>query len=113
MVCCMFGAKPVPEPNLLQIVVPKMLSIVLRPSLVNILRLRENGRLFADHIFETIFFNENISITINISLKFVPKGEINNISAVVQIMAWHQPGDKPLSEPMMVSLLAHIYVTQS
>ena len=27
-------------------------------------------------------------------------------------MAWHQPGDKPLSEPMMVSLLKHICVTQ-
>ena len=26
-------------------------------------------------------------------------------------MAWHQPGDKPLSEPMMVNLLTHICVT--
>ena len=26
-------------------------------------------------------------------------------------MAWHRPGDKPLSEPMMVSLLAHIYAS--
>ena len=24
-------------------------------------------------------------------------------------MAWHRPGDKPLSEPMMVSLLTYIY----
>ena len=37
---------------------------------------------------------------------------INNIPAVVQIMAWRQPGDKPLSEPMMVSLLMHISVTR-
>ena len=36
-----------------------------------------------------------------ISLKFVPKGPINNIPALVQIMAWRQTGDKPLSEPMM------------
>ena len=36
-----------------------------------------------------------------ISLKFVPKGPINKIPALVQIMAWHQTGDKPLSEPMM------------
>ena len=28
-----------------------------------------------------------------------------------QIMAWRRPGDKPLSEPMMVSLLTHICVT--
>ena len=25
---------------------------------------------------------------------FVPKGPINNISALVQIMAWRRPGDK-------------------
>ena len=37
---------------------------------------------------------------------------INNISALVQIMAWRRPGDKPLSEPMMVSLLTHICVTR-
>ena len=43
-----------------------------------------------------------------ISLKFVPNGQINNIPALVQIMAWRQPGDKPLSEPMMVSLLSYI-----
>ena len=45
------------------------------------------------------------------SLKFVPKGRINNIPALVQIMAWRRPGNKPLSEPMMVSLLTHICVT--
>ena len=33
-------------------------------------------------------------------LKFVPQGPINNIPALVQIMAWHQTGDKPLLEPM-------------
>ena len=38
---------------------------------------------------------------IEISLKFVPKGPINNIPALVQIMAWPQTGDKPLCEPMM------------
>ena len=52
------------------------------------------------------------TILINISLKCVPKGPINNIPALVQIMAWHRPGNKPLSEPMMVGLLMHLYVTQ-
>ena len=47
-----------------------------------------------------------------ISLKFVPKGPINNNPALVQIMAWRRSGDKPLSEPMMVSLLTHICVTR-
>ena len=35
-----------------------------------------------------------------ISRKFVPTGQINNIPALVQIMAWRRPGDKPLSKPM-------------
>ena len=43
---------------------------------------------------------------------FVPKVPHNNIPALVQIMAWRRPGDKPLSEPMMVSLLTHICITR-
>ena len=31
---------------------------------------------------------------------------------LVQIMAWRRPGDKPLSEPMMVRLPTHICVTR-
>ena len=58
------------------------------------------------------FLNENVWITIKISLKFVPKGPINDILVLVQIMAWRRPGDKPLSEPMMVRLPTHIYVTK-
>ena len=46
------------------------------------------------------------------SLKFVPKVRINNIPSLVQIMAWRRPGDKPLFEPMMVSLPTHICVTR-
>ena len=42
-----------------------------------------------------------MKIPIEISLKFIPKGPINNIPALVQIMAWRRTGDKPLSEPMM------------
>ena len=34
-----------------------------------------------------------------------------NIPALVQIMALRRPGDKPLSEPVIVSLLTHICVT--
>ena len=40
---------------------------------------------------------------ISISLKFV-KGPINNIPSLVQIMAWHRPVNKPLSEPIYASL---------
>ena len=79
---------------------------------VNTLRPRQNGRHFPDDMFKCIFLNENTSISINISLKFVPDGRINNIPALVQIMAWRRTGDKPLSEPMMVSLPTHICVTR-
>ena len=67
-----------------------------------------NSHHFADDIFKCIFLNENLQILNKISLKFVPKGPVNDIPALVQIMAWPHPGDKPLSEPMMFSLLMHI-----
>ena len=78
----------------------------------NTLRPGQNGRHFTDDIFKCIFLNKNVWIPIEISLKFVPKGPINNIPSLVQIMAWRRPGDKPLSEPMMVSLMTHICVTR-
>ena len=45
-------------------------------------------------------------------LRCVSKVRINNIMALVQIIAWRRSGDKPLSEPMMVSLLTHLCVTR-
>ena len=83
-----------------------------QPFVINTLRPRQHGRNFADDTFKRIFLNENVTTSIKISLKFVPKGSINNIPALVQIMAWRRPGDKPLSEAMMVSLLTHICVTR-
>ena len=68
-----------------------------RRAVVNTLRLRQNGRHFADDTFNHIFFNENVRISIKISLKFVPKGSIINIPALVQIMACRRIGDNPLS----------------
>ena len=82
------------------------------PCILNSLRPRRNEYHFADDIFKRVFFNENVWISIKISLKFLPKGPINNIPALVQIMAWHRSGDKPLSEPMMVSLPTQICVTR-
>ena len=79
---------------------------------ISTLRPRWNEPHFADDTFKRIFFNENVWISIKISLKFVPKGPINNIPALVQIMAWRRSGDKPLSEPMLDSLPTHICVTQ-
>ena len=79
---------------------------------LNTLRPRQNGRHFADNIFKWIFLTESVWISINISLKFVPIVQINNIPALVQIMAWRRPGDKPLSEPMMLSWLTQKCVTR-
>ena len=45
--------------------------ITLRPT--------HNDRHFADDMFKCIFLNENIWIPIMISLKFVPKGQFDNI----------------------------------
>ena len=44
--------------------------------------------------------------------EFFPKGSVDNIPELVQIMASRRPGDKPLSEPMMVRLPTRICVTR-
>ena len=75
--------------------------------------LTRRGRDKMEGIFQTKFSNalswmKMYQLRLKISLMFVPKGPINNIPALVPIMAWRRPGDKPLSEPMMVSLPTHI-----
>ena len=82
-------------------------------AIFNTLRPRQNGQHCADDIFKCILLNENVWISIDVSLKFDGKGPMNNIPALAQIVTWCQPGDKPLSEPMMISLLTHIFVTQA
>ena len=89
-----------------------VLNTVLCLTMFNTLRPRQNGRHFADDTFKCVFLSENVRVSIEISLKFVPKDPINSNPALVQIMAWHRSGDKPLYEPMMVRLLLHICVTR-
>ena len=72
---------------------------------------RQNGCHFADDIFKWISLTENVSISMKISLNFVPRGPINNNPTLVQIVAWRWPGGKPLSEPMMVRLPMNICIT--
>ena len=52
------------------------------PYSVNTLRPRQNGRRFAGDTFKRIFLNENVTILIKFSLKFVPKGPIKNNPAL-------------------------------
>ena len=65
---------------------------------------RQNGWQFPDNIFKYIFLNENICILNTIGPKFVPKGPIDNNTALVQIMAWRQTGAKSLSEATMAKV---------
>ena len=92
-----------------------ILCCVLRCAYINLIHIGAETKWppFRRRHFQTHFLeNENVRVSIKISLKFVPKGPINNIPALVQIMAWRRPSDKPLSEPMMVSSLTHICVTR-
>ena len=61
--------------------------------------------ILADDIFKCIFLNENVRISIKISLKFVPKGPIGNKSALVQVMAWRWTGNKSLPAPMLTQFI--------
>ena len=74
----------------------------------------------ADNIFNSIFLNENVQISIKISLKFIPKGPIDNKSALFQVMAWRRTGDKPLPESMLTQFtrgrwvnIYWVYVTET
>ena len=92
-------------------VICKLLVILFGPQCVNTLRLRQNGCHFPNDTFKWIFLNKKVWIWIQISLKFVPRYPINDIPTLVWIMAWCRPGDKPLSEQMMVNLLMHTCIT--
>ena len=43
-------------------------------------------------------------------MKFLLKGAINNILALVQVMGWRRPGDKPLFEFASLSLNAPLHI---
>ena len=61
----------------------------------------QDGCHLADDSFKCNFMTEKCFILIQISLKFVSEGPIDNKAALVQVMAWRQTGNKPLPEPML------------
>ena len=63
---------------------------------------------FSRRHFQMHYYNGNVSTSMKISLNFARKDQINNTSVLVQIITWHRPGERPLSERMMVSELKHI-----
>ena len=78
---------------------------MVKTAVSSSLNTRQDDRHFPDDIFKYILLNENMRLSIKTSLKFVPKGPIDNILALAHMMAWSRPGDNPLSEPVMFSLL--------
>ena len=91
--------------------------VILRDTDIRLQPLTYWGRDEMDAISQTTFSSafywmKTYELRLKFSLKFVPKRPINNIPALVQIMAWRRLGDKPLSELMVVSLLTHICVTR-
>ena len=100
--------------NPLQWILSPMSNIYWSPMallmFVNALKTRQNGHLFTDDISNCIFRDENVYISIKISLKLVLRCPINNIPALVWIMAWGWSCGKPLSEPTVVILLTPQWV---
>ena len=80
--------------------------------LISVIEAETKWPPFSRWHYQMDFFNENVRILIKISIKFLPNVPIKYIPSLVQIIAWRHPGDKPLSEPMMVNLLTHICVTR-
>ena len=72
----------------------------------------QTGRHLVDAIFKCIFFNGKFWIVNTHPPKFVLMDPINNNPPLAQIMAWRRPGDKPLSEPVIVNLLTPLCVNE-
>ena len=65
---------------------------------------KQNGHHGAVSIFKCIFLNENCCISTPIRNTL---DSIDSLSVLIQVIAWHQSGVKPLPDPM----LTHIYDT--
>ena len=104
--CCLLNWRPFcPGGDELIYTHDRSFTYGVRPSAGTLLTSKcnpgQNDHHFTQDIFKCIFLNKDVLISIKISLKFIPNGPISNIPQLVQIMAWHWPGDKPLSEPML------------
>ena len=67
--------------------------------ILNTMKLRQNGHHFADDIFKQIFGTTIIPFLFNFTERYY-RGFNCQYDSMVQIIAWHRSGDKPLSEPM-------------
>ena len=87
-ICCLFRQ--------LYIIVISVISRNLIPLSIyriNLFPPGQNGRHFADDVFNCISMNANFCILIQISQKFVPKGPNDNTSVLVLVIGWRRAGD--------------------
>ena len=59
-------------------------------KLTQLVRMKQDGLLFAEKMFEIILCNGHCCILIQISLKYIPISPMGNKSAMVQLMAWRR-----------------------
>ena len=97
-------------------IIQRQITYSLDLKKINVLTAKQIGRHladdFVDDILKCILSKKNVLISIGIPLKFVPQCQINNIPALLQLIIWCRLGDKPLTEPLMFSLLTHMCITR-
>ena len=76
----------------------KIYAPIATEWVINTLMLRQDCSHFPDDISKCIFLDINVWISIKILLNIVPKGPIDNVPALVQIAAFHCPGNKPYQQ---------------
>ena len=59
----------------------------------------------SQYFADDISLNEKSHILIHISPKFVPENAIDIESAMFQVMAWHQMGNKPLTDIIYIGYI--------
>ena len=96
--------QPIKSTCIIQLNTEGKIVIIYRTFSIQHTEADKMATISQNHIFKCIFLNENVRISIKMSLKFVPKGPIDNMPALVQIMAWCQTGNKPLSEPKVAKV---------
>ena len=77
---CVCDCYSVSEPNWMDV---RKYNMYIQKRLSTPLLLDKMVATLADDIFRCIFMKEKFCILIEISLKFVPRGQINNNSALV------------------------------
>ena len=76
-------------------------------------RPKQNGYHFQTTFSNVFYWLKMYKFILWFHRSLFPNCQIDNIPALVRIMAWCRAGDKQLSEAMMASLLTHICVTWS